>query len=75
MKGLLEFDLPEEEHEHLSAVRATSLVKIIADHDRRLRAWLKRGHRFGTADEALEKAREELWDAIREEDLIGIVER
>ena len=71
MKAILEFNLPEEELEHMTAVRARSLVDVIYDLDKQLRDWLKYGNKFETADDALEEIQENLWKNIKELDLAG----
>jgi hypothetical protein len=69
VKAILEFNLPEEEFEHWAAVRARSLIEVISDLDKQLRDWLKYDHKFETADDALEKVRDDLWKNIKENDL------
>jgi hypothetical protein len=71
VKGILEFNLPEEELEHLMAVRARSFVEVISALDKQLRDWQKYDHKFEAADDALEKVHENLWKHIEEEDLAG----
>lgn len=75
MKATLEFNLPEEADDHLMAVRAHCFVSVIFDLDNHIRNWLKHGHKFDSADDALEKVRDLLWESLREEDLVGIVQR
>ena len=75
MKAILEFNLPEEYHEHLVAAHASDFTEIIRRMELELRGWLKQGHNFKDADEALEKVRDKLWDEINErgvEPLLGL---
>lgn len=64
MKACLEFTLPEEATEHLWAVHAPQLAASLCDLDEALRTWLKHGHEFKTADEALQACRDHLMDSL-----------
>ncbi len=66
MKATLEFTLPDEREEHLVAVHAENLYFALYEIDGQLRNWLKHGHEFKTADEALEAVREFLNDELRD---------
>lgn len=70
MKATLEFNLPEEEQEHLDAVNGTKWKILLMDFDRTLRNYLKHGHRFKDVEDCLRKLREELDQDIKEEGLI-----
>jgi hypothetical protein len=67
MKATLEFTLPEEHREHLMAAQAAEMTYAMADFKHQLRQWLKHGHEFQGADEALHKVSEmahELFDGF-----------
>ena len=57
MKAILEFNLPEEQSEYQTANQAGALHSILWDLDNELRNNLKHGHKFKTADDALEYVR------------------
>jgi len=63
MKGILEFNLPEEQEEHELAVNAYKLVSAISDLDNHCRSALKHGHNYKTPEEVLEAVREQLSEA------------
>jgi hypothetical protein len=60
MKAKLEYNLPEDQSFFNAACKATEMRSAISDFDNELRNWVKYGHNFKTADEALEKVRESL---------------
>lgn len=69
----LTFSLPEERNDAELAMKALDLSVVIFEIDQWLRSKLKYGHDFKTADEALEKTRDELksladglWQAIEQ---------
>lgn len=59
-KAILEFNLPEDRVEHELAVYGSNWAYVVSNIDDILRGWLKYGHEFESADEALEEARKEL---------------
>jgi hypothetical protein len=61
MKAKLEYNLPEDQSLFDAACKATDLRSAVSDFDNELRDWIKHGHNFKTADEALDKARETLY--------------
>jgi len=69
MKATLEFNLPEDHKEHILAVNAMGFAIACWDIDQRLRDWLKYGHKFESADEALEKTREAVRDILDEHNI------
>ncbi len=73
MKATLEFNLPEEYHEHLVATHASDFAAIIREMELKLRGWLNNGHQFKDADEALEKVRDFLWDEMDERGVKSLV--
>ena len=57
MKAILEYDLPEERIEHLTAIQSGELSYALNEILNQLREWQKHGHEFKTADEALDSIR------------------
>lgn len=64
MKATLEFSLPEEHNEHLIAVNAQELYGTMFELAEQIRGYLKHGHVFKSADEAMEWVRGELWATL-----------
>jgi hypothetical protein len=65
MKATLEFDLPEDNCEFRLASRGMDWALVVHEIvNVRLRAWLKYGHEFKTADEALEAVRDLVFSEI-----------
>jgi hypothetical protein len=60
MKGILEFDLPEDECNFKIASTAMDWALTILEMDRWLRDKLKHGHEFKNTDEALQFMRDYL---------------
>lgn len=58
MKVKLEFNLPEQHAEMKSAIQGQHLKCIVAGIDEKLRGWLKNGHNFKSADEAIGSIRQ-----------------
>jgi hypothetical protein len=69
MKATLEFNLPEEEREHLDAVNGTKWKILLSDFDQTLRRYLKHGHNFDNVEDCLSKLRAELHQDIQVEGL------
>ena len=63
MKATLEFNLPEEQQEHADAIQGREWRAACQDTRMQIRNWLKYGHSFKTADEALEEVRKGIADA------------
>lgn len=57
MKTIIEFDLPDDADAHKLADNAYGLYDSLWDLDQQLRAWIKYGHTFEDADDALESVR------------------
>ena len=57
MTATITFKLPEEAVEHVWAVSAPVMAASIVDALRQTRSWLKHGHQFATADEAIQAMR------------------
>lgn len=64
MRATIEFSLPEEEEVHRHALRGVDYHGTLWDVDQRLRDWLKYGHEFKSADEALGEARRALHEIM-----------
>ena len=69
MKATLEFQLPEDNEEHLVAVLAVDWYLTVWDFDRLLCGWFQNGHKFVSADEALETINDEFRRLIEERGL------
>lgn len=69
MKATLEFNLPEEDREHLDAVNGTKWKILLSDFDQTLRRYLKHGHTFVDVEDCLERLRKELHQNIAVEGL------
>lgn len=64
MKAILEFNLPEENYQHKAALQAADMKLIIYTLDNMLRGYLKYGHDFKTANEAIETVRKNLHEDL-----------
>lgn len=64
MKAHVEFALPEDDFEFRASLQAKEWIFTAHDLDEQLRSWLKHGHKFSDADEALEAARQMLYDTM-----------
>jgi len=62
-KVTITFNIPEEENELKLAQRGKDYYCVIHQTLQEIRSYLKYGHQFKTADEALEKIREILYEA------------
>lgn len=60
------FNLPEEQHEYEVAAQAPKMQSFMWDFSQQLRAWQKYHHDFKSADDALDKIREEFYRLINE---------
>ena len=57
MKAILEFNLPEDQRKFEMANQAVDMVAAIGHFEDRLRSYIKYGHEFKSANEALESIR------------------
>jgi hypothetical protein len=62
----LRFNLPEEQNEFNTAVNAGKTKSMLWDFSNQLRSWRKYHHDFTSADDALEKIREEFYRLLNE---------
>lgn len=69
MKATLEFNLPEEESDFNRSVQGKYLHFALLDFDNQLRSWIKHGHQFSTADEALLEARDFFYKCLENENI------
>lgn len=66
MKAILEFNLPEDQHEYDIAIQAQKMQSFVWDFSQQLRSWDKYHHDFKNADDALDKIREEFYRLLNE---------
>jgi hypothetical protein len=66
MKAILEYNLPDDQHEYEVAIQAQKMQSFIWDFSQQLRSWYKYHHEFKDADDALDKIREEFYKLINE---------
>jgi hypothetical protein len=68
MKAKLEFDLdnPDDKEQFVVASTAQDWYMALYDLDQQLRTYLKYGHDFKSADDALEDLREKLWEFMED---------
>ncbi len=64
MKGILEYNLPDEQCEFHIACTGMDWALCLDDLDKQLRSWLKYSNEFQSANEALEAVRQELHDIL-----------
>jgi len=58
MKGVLEFDLPEDRVSHLVAVHAMDWAIVVDAMDQALRTAIKYGHEYKSIEDALTSLRD-----------------
>lgn len=68
-KAILVFDLPEEDCNFKIASTAMDWATALQDVDNEVRNWLKYEHSFRTPEEALEKVREFIREALAENNI------
>lgn len=64
MKGILEFNLPDEESEFKVASVAVEWALVVLAIARELRKFTKYGHKFATVEEALEHIKGFLYEEL-----------
>jgi hypothetical protein len=69
MKATLEFDLPEDQREYEVAIQAPRSQSFLWDFSNQLRSWVKYHHNFTSADDALDKIREEFYRLLNEHNI------
>ena len=65
-KVTIEYTLPEEQNEYHINSHALDFACSLWNIDQKLRNWIKYGHNFKSADEALEETREILREVMDE---------
>ena len=68
-KAILEFNLPDEQEEFKEAVNANRYFIALDEIREKLRGYLKYGHQFKTADEAIEKIQEEFFQILHDNEI------
>jgi len=68
MKGILEFDLPEEHEEHDLALNAWKYMIVLSSFDNRMRGILKQETEDYDYD-TVNKLRDELWEMLRDNNI------
>lgn len=66
MRATLQFNLPDDQHEYEVAVQAPKVQAFLWDFSQQLRTWYKYHHDFKSADDALDKIREEFYRLLNE---------
>lgn len=64
MKAYLEFKLPEDQRDFDIACQGAHMFCALHEVNEKLRSWLKYGHSFEDADDALDKMREAFWSIL-----------
>jgi hypothetical protein len=66
MKAALEFNLPDETVEFRLACKGASVMSVINKTLDQLRHWLKYGHEFKTANDALEAVQKFMYNELND---------
>jgi hypothetical protein len=66
MKAILEFNLPEDQHEYDVVLQAQKTHSFLWDFSQQLRSWRKYHHDFKDANDALDQIREEFYKLLNE---------
>jgi hypothetical protein len=66
MKAILEFTLPEDQNEFETCSNAKHVLIALWDFRQDMRQWLKHGHEFKNADDALEKINDAFYEHFNE---------
>jgi hypothetical protein len=69
MKALLRFDLPEDQRDYELVIQAPKTQRFLWEFNEQLRSWYKYHHDFTSADDALNKIREEFYRLLNEHDV------
>lgn len=73
MKAILEFNLPDDEFEHIAAAKAMDMYCLIHDTLEKIREMIKHDPNIsGEQANALDKLRDYILDEIKSRDLIFI---
>lgn len=66
MKAILEFNLPEDQHEYDVIMQASKAQSFLWSFSEQLRDWYKYGHSFADANDAVEKIRDEFYRLLND---------
>lgn len=69
MIAILQFNLPEDQHEYEVAIQAPKVQSFLWDFSNQLRSWYKYHHDFKDADDALDKIREEFYNLLNQHNI------
>lgn len=69
MKAIIEYNLPKESYEYKVANSAIDCYHLLKDLDEKLRSWMKHGHDFKDADDALSDIRDFIRDEMIERNI------
>lgn len=69
MKAILEYNLPDDQHEYEVAVQSPKVQSFLWAFSQQLRSWRKYHHDFKDADDALDKIRDEFYRLINEHNI------
>ncbi|NBP03943.1 MAG: hypothetical protein EBU90_28370 [Proteobacteria bacterium] len=69
MKAILEFNLPEDQHEYEVATQANKMQSFLWDFSQQLRSWYKYHHDFKDANDALHRIRDEFYRLFNEHNI------
>ena len=64
--AVLKFNLPEEQPEFDSAINAQNVKLALWNFENQLRSWYKYHHDFSSADDAVERIREEFYNCMNQ---------
>lgn len=66
MKAILEFNLPEDQHEYDVVLQANKSQSFLWEFSQQLRSWYKYHHDFNSADDALNKIRDKFYEMLND---------
>jgi hypothetical protein len=69
MKAILEFNLPEDQHEYDVVLQAQKMQSFLWDFSQQLRSWRKYHHDFKDANDALDQIRDEFYKLLNEHEV------
>lgn len=69
MKATLTYELPVEQHDFDCAIQGAELRYAMTEYAEQIRRWLKHGHEFKNADEAINAARQHFYDLLMESNI------
>jgi hypothetical protein len=66
MKAILEFNLPEDQHEYDVVLQAQKMQSFLWEFSQQLRSWRKYHHDFKDANDALDQIRDEFYRLLNQ---------